>query len=357
MARTTFFALLSFIAGSAAVKGTIISEEPRIEYRPGFLNTAQVAALRSLATAVGLQPTGAATREINGGDDYAVLSAPPQATNPGDPAEEGWAAVQSFQASASKWTRFPAGRASAPVVTRWETQSPESDLNRSGAVHLDARWRPRRQKTVLAFLSGGDGAPTNGPAKVSSKSVEDGLLVFPCLETDDMEDEEATRRRTMCSRAHTFISHAYDRLRTMKDKGAADITKYEHDFFEGHPEVFSLPEVDENGEQPVVWQWDAAFDHIEEDPAVWRHNELFELAESMCRGEAGGVRVAPVAGSALMLETGRKGAKGKVSLDWMLWHTGCSPATSSQRRWTIQVFFEASSSNPGRRSAASKSEL
>jgi len=146
-------------------------------------------------------------------------------------------------------------------------------------------------------------------------------------------------------------------LSRAQDQGDALSPTKQYEFLEAHPELFSLPKKDENGGQPVIWQWTAAQDSVEAEPGTSRTEPLFELAEAMCRGKAGGVRIAPVEGAAVLLETSKKGAKGKVFPDWMMWHAGCSPASSSQRRWTAQIFFDAASANPGHKEKPNMSEL
>ncbi|CAK0797482.1 unnamed protein product [Prorocentrum cordatum] len=318
------FSSVAVGAESAGRGRRVLSEEPRIELADSLLVDSDVEALRALAKSLGLDTARQETNATNGGDDFCVLD--PRMAAAG--AEPGWQAVSRLQASAAKWAGLSVGSAT-PVVSRWETWSAASDLNRSGILHLDARMRPQSRRTVLAYLSG-------------TGDAEDGLTVFPCVETPDMEAKEAARREKMCSRAFRHLKLAHEKLLSIHGEGMALPPTEQYQFLSAHPELTQLPKALPDGTRPVNWQWTAAHDAVAEQPGALRAEPLWRLAEAMCRGQAGGLRVAPRAGAALLLEVADPDARrGAAPVpEWRAWHAGCSPRAGRGRRWTAQLFLE-----------------
>lgn len=269
------------------------------------------------------------TVDVSGGDDYCMLNT----TEVLDASDlSGWAAVQRFRESAAAWAKLPLADA-MPVVTRWDTWSPGSHLNRSGLLHLDARRRPEHRRTVLLYLKG---AASTGPAAGS------GFTVFPCIETDDMEAEEAARRHRICSKAQRHIQLAHERLLELRDEGLRLAPSQQLSFLSEHPELASLPKT-ERSTQPVEWRWTWIHDAVSKQLGGAKMDSLFELTEAMCRGEAPGLRVTPIAGSALLFESAMpqgRGHRRELRSDWRTWHAGCSPMRGHGRRYTAQMFLD-----------------
>lgn len=319
---------------AASGLGRMLSEEPRIELRSGFVPAADLEAIRRLAEKMGFSEVEEGRGDVNGGEEFVYLNrsfAEGKAAN--DSTHEGWAASERFAAAAAEWAGIPSANAT-PVVTRWESWAPGSHLNRSGLLHLDSRLRPHLRSTVLAYMGssrggkGGDGA--NG-----------GFTVFPCIETDDMDAKELARRQKLCSRAHRHLQHAQEKLLAVYEEGMQLDPDEQYAFLERHPELTGMPKLLADGVRPVNWHWTAAHDAVAaSSPGSLRADPLFELAEAMCRGKAPGVRIAPAPGSAVLLEAASVGKKGELVPNWQLWHTGCSPLRGQGRRWTLQLFLE-----------------
>mmetsp|Transcript_82791 Transcript_82791/g.208881 ORF Transcript_82791/g.208881 Transcript_82791/m.208881 type:complete len:246 (-) Transcript_82791:155-892(-) len=206
-------------------------------------------------------------------------------------------------------------------------------------LHLDARHRPRNLRTVLAYLSGTEAVAAGGAAP--QQGIEDGLTVFPCVETDDMPAAEAARRRKLCSRAQRHLDLATEKLRNLHREGLSLPPEQQYEFLEQHPELWSLHLPEADGSLPVDYQWTPGHDAASAEKGPTRADPLFALAEAMCRGKAPGLRVAPVSGAALLVESASKGSKGTLAPDWATWHTGCSPGVGNGRRWTVQLFLDA----------------
>mmetsp|Transcript_117027 Transcript_117027/g.377651 ORF Transcript_117027/g.377651 Transcript_117027/m.377651 type:complete len:191 (+) Transcript_117027:1592-2164(+) len=157
-----------------------------------------------------------------------------------------------------------------------------------------------------------------------------------------MEAAELRRRQKLCSRARRHIQLAHEKLLAVHAEGLALPPSRQLAFLEEHPELTTLPETTADGTRPVNWQWTAGHDAAEAaPPAPLRAEPLAALAEAMCRGEAPGLRVVPMAGAALLLEAAAPGHRGGLPVpDWRLWHAGCSPGRGRGRRWTLQFFFD-----------------
>eukprot|EP00747_Dinoflagellata_sp_TGD_P142757 gnl/TRDRNA2_/TRDRNA2_176287_c0_seq1.p1 gnl/TRDRNA2_/TRDRNA2_176287_c0~~gnl/TRDRNA2_/TRDRNA2_176287_c0_seq1.p1 ORF type:complete len:317 (+),score=66.43 gnl/TRDRNA2_/TRDRNA2_176287_c0_seq1:292-1242(+) len=278
-------------------------------------------------------------KEANGGEDTEVLVVNASAVQEDEDDDEaahgpGWAAAERFASAASEWAQLPLGNSTLPVVSRWDPWSARAkfETNRSGVLHLDARFRPRSRRTVLAYLSGG----MSGKATAS----EDGFTVFPCIETDDMDSKEVARRHKLCSRARRHVQHAHDRLLQTRDEGLLLPDDKQLAFFEAHPELAALPK-EAGGVRPVDWQWTADHDAVAEEKSNARADPLYALAEAMCHGKAPGLVIEPVAGAAVLFEVSTAGRRGTLEPDWHLWHAGCRPKSGRGHRWTAQLFFEA----------------
>lgn len=339
----------------SASRPRVLSEEPRIEYRSNFLNAADVTALRKLAISLGFEGMNERSTETNGGEEFCVLNKTAALEEAIDEEEvdfetaDGWEAAARFESAAGKWAQRPVGGTSA-VVTRWEPWVPA--FNRSGLLHLDARFRPSHQFTVLSYLSGGksSGSKKGGDA-------DDGFTVFPCIETEDMDQKEAARRHRLCSRAQRHVQHVHDKLLRTHAEGLELPPEKQLAFLEEHPELVTLQKQGANGTRPVDWLWTAAFDAVAESPGSSRADPLFAVADSMCRGQAPGLRVAAESGAAVLIEASSRDRRGRFVPDWRLWHAGCSPLPSRGRRWTVQLFMngepamirEKRNRNPGHR--------
>lgn len=332
-------ALLAFL-GAGAV-GRMLSEEPRLEHRLGLLSVADARALRRLARDLGLEAVQeAAPGHPAGGEDFAYLNrssregiATSRANHPG------WEACRRFEAAAEEWARFPRGNATA-VVSRWDTWAPGTYLNRSGILHLDARMRSRNRLTVMAYLgsSGPEDKVRGGDAK---HDVDSGFTVFPCIETEDMDAKEVSRRHKLCSKAHRHVKLAQEKLLEVHAEGLQLPPSKQFDFLQEHPELTTLPRPDADGARSVNWMWTAAHDAVAESPGAIRADPLFAIAEAMCSAKAPGLRIAAAVGAAVLFETAApSGTHGKLVPNWQLWHAGCSPSRSHGRRWTVQLFFD-----------------
>lgn len=335
---------------SKSQRARVLSDEPRIEYRANFLSAADVVTIRKLANALGFEAMNERSSETNGGEDFCVLNQTAAMEDAIDEAEvthdvEGWDAVARFEGAAAVWTGRPLGETSS-VVTRWEPWVPA--FNRSGLLHMDARFRPFHQFSVLAYLSGG-----KSPGRKTGGDSDDGYTVFPCIETDDMDAKEVSRRHRLCTRALRHVQHVHDKLLRTHAEGLELPPEKQLAFLEEHPELIALPKVVANGTRPVDWQWTAAYDAVSDSPGSSRADPLFALADAMCRGKAPGLRIAPESGSALLLEASKRDRSGRFVPDWRLWHAGCSPMPARGRRWTLQLFIDgqaARTKSPDRKS-------
>eukprot|EP00928_Gymnodinium_smaydae_P051508 TRINITY_DN3506_c0_g1_i1.p1 TRINITY_DN3506_c0_g1~~TRINITY_DN3506_c0_g1_i1.p1 ORF type:complete len:423 (+),score=100.66 TRINITY_DN3506_c0_g1_i1:93-1271(+) len=322
----------------------ILSEEPRVELHRSLLDAADVKALRTLAKTVGLGKVGLLTPQTNGGDEVVTLDEGEIRNDSFDdlddspPHAAGFAASSRLRVATAAWAGLPLAAAQAPVVTRWYPWPPLSELNRSGLLHLDARRQRRRQRAAVAYLSGQGGA-------------DDGFTVFPCLETEDLDDRELKRRQRLCSRAQRHVQQAHDELLRIRDRGLLLHPDKQLDFLKENPALAALPKEDADGIRPVDWRWTADHDAVaDSDAAVPRVDGLYALVEAMCRGKAPGLRVFSRSGDALLFGSAAEPAKKKRNKkkknssvatekpDWRLWHAGCSPMKGS--RWTAQVFLE-----------------
>eukprot|EP00929_Paragymnodinium_shiwhaense_P029181 TRINITY_DN16788_c0_g1_i1.p1 TRINITY_DN16788_c0_g1~~TRINITY_DN16788_c0_g1_i1.p1 ORF type:complete len:400 (-),score=113.92 TRINITY_DN16788_c0_g1_i1:83-1282(-) len=343
------------MAGAIPGEKRLVSEEPRIEMRTNFLTSEEVTALRSLAEDLGLEQLDSVKGVVNGGDEYVVLNASAvdedidRDLNDDEAAIEaattgpGWDVAAELEKAAAAWAKVDASSARPTIITRWDSWSPSSALNRSGTLHLDARRNRFRQHSVLAFLSG-------------SGKKDDGFVVFPCVETDEMTAEEAAKRSKLCSRAYRHLKAAHDKVMRTRDEGLLLPDDKVYEFFEAHPELAALAPEDVEGRRPIDWQWGPEKDEVgNSTPGARPVEPLHWIVEQMCRGEAEGLRIAPTAGSAILFEAARRtkstrsGQQGELEANWRLWHAGCSPRRG--KRWTAQVFLEAaprqmSSSSP-----------
>jgi len=322
-------------------RARILSEEPRIEYRADFLSAADVAALRKFSASLGFEGKTERSHETNGGEESCVLNRTAALEEAIDEAEvngEGWEVVARFEAEAAKWAQRPVGGESA-VVTRWEPWAPA--FNRSGLLHLDARFRPFHQFTVLTYLSGGKSS-----GRTKGGDADDGFTVFPCIETEDMDQKEAARRSRLCSRAQRHVQHVHDKLLRTRAEGLELPPEKQLAFLEQHPELIALPKEVANGTRPVDWQWTAAYDAVANSSGSSRADPLFAVADSMCRGQAPGLRVAAESGAAVLIEASSRDRRGRFSPDWRLWHAGCSPMPARGRRWTVQLFMDGEPARP-----------
>jgi len=323
---------------SAQDAGRMLNEEPRIQYRAGFISSADVTAIHKLAESIGFEPVNDATQEVSGGEELCILNS--SNTEEGEELLDevaGWEATHRFEVAASTWAGLPKQNATA-VVSRWQPWTPGSYLNRSSVLHLDSRLRPHHRRTVLAYL-GNDHSVSEHPGVTGSYH---GFTVFPCIETDDIEPKEAARREKMCSRAHRYVKLAHDRLLKIHAEGMALHPDKQLKFLQDHPELTSLPPLAPSGVRPTNWIWTPAQDAIPVAAGAMHADSLSDLAEAMCKGRAPGLRVMPEPGSALLIDSARAARRGSSLTipDWRLWHTGCSPTMSSGHRWTIQLFFD-----------------
>jgi len=334
---TSLSVLLRLLAVALAAAGQpsqrqVLSEEPRIELSKSWLSQAEAALLRQLAESellqdVGNPESGKTSVEIIGGEEWCALDLSDAEITPED--AQGWEVVRLFNERASTW--LGQEPLELPVVIgRWEAWQDRSALNRSGPLHLDAHLHPWRQYTILTFLSG------------TGNAEADGSTVFPCIETDDMDAKEMSRRQKLCSRAARHLQSAHEKLLSVHAKGLEMPPSKQYAYLEEHPELTALAkEID--GVRPVNWIWNAHHDGVAADLATpQRAAPLHALAEEMCRGKAPGLRVSTREGTALLMEVQEPGQKVRAGWlpkpDWRLWHAGCSPKGS--KRWTAQVFFD-----------------
>ena len=264
----------------------ILSEEPLIELRKGFLSTSETLALRRLADDemyhdLGDPESGSkSSADTAGGEEQCVLNISDDVDS-----EDGqeWAVVEDFVQKAAAWAEnkgSAGGQLPAVYVTRWEPWRADGALNRSGPLHLDARLHPERRRTILAYLTG------RGDMK------KDGGTVFPCLETDDMEGKEFARRQKLCSRAARHLQHAQEKLLALRAEGLQLPPSKQYAFLEEHPELAGLPPETPEGIRPVNWLWLPSYDGLAaEAPGKLRTDPLHLLAEAMCRGNAPGFRI------------------------------------------------------------------
>eukprot|EP00927_Polykrikos_kofoidii_P073713 TRINITY_DN69730_c0_g1_i1.p1 TRINITY_DN69730_c0_g1~~TRINITY_DN69730_c0_g1_i1.p1 ORF type:complete len:387 (-),score=56.45 TRINITY_DN69730_c0_g1_i1:74-1234(-) len=312
----------------------VLNEEPRVELHPSFLDLSDVDALRALSEDVGFEDIDPSQARVNGGEELVSLNlSDPEVSEDTDDAVQfaGRAAVVRLESSVAQWAAMHNTVVPPPIITRWEPWSLTSKLNRSGVLHLDPRRNLWRSRTVLVYLSG-------------VGSADDGFTVFPCLETDDMEAREVSRRAKLCSRAFRHLKLAQDTLLRTRDNGLLLAPDQQFNFLKQHPELAALaPEdPDAGGRRPVDWRWLPEHDSVATNaPTPQQLDALHALAEAMCRGHAPGLRVAPVAGTALFLEVAEMPERvtniGMVP-DWRLWHAGCSARDA--HRWTAQFFLE-----------------
>mmetsp|Transcript_69989 Transcript_69989/g.193590 ORF Transcript_69989/g.193590 Transcript_69989/m.193590 type:complete len:371 (+) Transcript_69989:56-1168(+) len=323
------------VAAAAPPTGRTLSEDPRIEHRAGLLSVSDVKLIRRLAKELGFDAVRDATGDVNGGEEFVYLNRSLEVEFSASlAAHPGWQASRRFELAAAEWAGLPLGSAVA-VAARWEPWVPGSWLNRSGGLHLDARFRPWRRSTVLAYLSG-----NHAGMGVSGADTENGLTVFPCIETDDMDASEFSRRQRLCSRAQRHLQLAHEKLLKVHAEGLQLPPSRQLAFLEEHPELATLPRLSADGSRPANWLWTAAHDAVADLPGALHADPLAALAEAMCRGQAPGLRIAPTPGAALLLETASPGTTGQLVPDWRLWHAGCSPLRGHGRRWTVQLFLE-----------------
>eukprot|EP00930_Biecheleria_cincta_P041719 TRINITY_DN28649_c0_g1_i1.p1 TRINITY_DN28649_c0_g1~~TRINITY_DN28649_c0_g1_i1.p1 ORF type:complete len:404 (-),score=89.00 TRINITY_DN28649_c0_g1_i1:146-1294(-) len=332
------------LAAATKNRRKILSEEPFIELWPNFLSSADTSALRTLAERETFEALGEAesspAAEVSGGQELCTLNLS-EAEEDGEENDYLWTRVRDLADHAVAWTSKSSSPANmslaglpAVLVARWESWRSTSALNRSGPLHLDARKQPRRQHAILAYLSG------------SGNAAVDGSTVFPCIETDDMESKEVTRRQKLCSRAARHLQLAHDKLLAVHAQGMQLPPSKQYDFLEQHPELTSLPKETSEGLRPVNWIWLPKHDEVAaEAPGRLRADPLHALAEAMCRGKAPGLRVASREGDALMMQVREEGSRRRKGNkpgkpDWRLWHAGCSPTEKAGYRWTAQVFFD-----------------
>ena len=307
-------------------------QEPKIELRKGFLSKSETSALRRLAESEMYQDVGDAesgsksSADTAGGEELSVL-------NISDDSEDGkeeWTVLEDFLQHATTLTGWE-GLPPPVYVTRWEPWRPDGALNRSGPLHLDARLHPERRQTFLAYLSGTGDFDKNGGT------------VFPCLETDDMDAKEATRRQKLCSRAARHLEHAHEKLMTLRAKGLELPESKQYEFLEEHPELAGLPAETAEGIRPINWLWLPGYDGLAaEAPGNLRAEPLHLLAEAMCRGKAPGLKVSSKDGDVLLMDVMEPSDSKKRKLpkvDWRLWHAGCSPMDGNGYRITAQIFL------------------
>lgn len=322
--------MIFFASCASGMASQLLSEEPRIEYVEEFLTQDEVRSLRRLSKTLDWDPSQETTHESNGGEEFVYLNAS-NLMDEGMP--EDWEVVSDFAQRAASWAHLPLGDA-VPVVTRWEPWTSSSHLNRSGSLHLDPHRRLGHRKTVLVYLSGHETKATS--------SLAHGFTVFPCIETDDMEADEVARRLKLCSQAHRHLKLAHEKLLDVHAEGLRLPPSKQLAFLEAHPELATLPKL-VNGTRPMDWSWTWMHDAVaQQGPGASRLGSLKQLVESMCHGEAMGLRVAPRKGAALLFESARPRRKSQDTVpEWRLWHAGCSPA-DGELRWTLQLFLRAS---------------
>lgn len=321
MALFKLLAVLVVAAAGAKRTTVVLSEDPRVEYREQFMPPEDASALVRVAKALMFDFVQNKPDVVTGGDEVCYLN---ETESLGDERPEDWLAVHRFEKQVSEWTGV--NSSAVPVVARWDTWSAKSHMNRTGAVHMDSRWRARHRHTVLAYLSG------NG--------MDGGATVFPCVETDDMPVAEVKRRFKMCSRAMRHVRLAHEKLLQVHAEGLSLPPSKQLAFLEANPELAILKS--KEGSFTPNWIWTPEMDANSQTKAagVTRVDSLYELADAMCRGEAPGLRVLPKVGAAVLFEAATPTRKGQLEPDWHLWHAGCAPMKGHGKRYTAQLFID-----------------
>merc|ERR1712070_355043 len=102
-----------------------------------------------------------------------------------------------------------------------------------------------------------------------------GYTVFPCVETDDMDQEEASRRHRLCSRAHRHLKLAHEKLLKLHSTGQDLPPSKQLEFLKAHPELTSL-QAEQKGVRPVDWRWSLAHDDVSQKAGFQSLNMLAE---------------------------------------------------------------------------------
>lgn len=315
-------------ANRAPSKGTVVlSEDPFVAYRPEFINYVDVAALKNLSIVLEFKNSSESDADANGGLYWSLLDADLEDEEDGvDPT---WAeALERLEDNTAEWSGIARNGEEAPfLVARWK--SAVTGQNRSGPLHLDARLKPERRRTVLIYLTGdGSGAA--------------GHTVFPCADSDDVPTKEQARRQKLCSRAFRNIRHSHDRLYKLHAEGLVLPPSEQLQYLQDHEELTQIKGRTAPGdEKKVDWLWLPENDEVATNSLGPRGGgSLTELVEEMCQGRAPGLRIAPRAGAAVLFDVSHPEGSALVP-DWRSWHAGCSPQ-DGHKRWTAQKFKHAS---------------
>lgn len=264
-------ALLGASAGKAkqgrAVR-TLNDEEPLIEYDPHFLTDDETDILMGMGREMkfhashSLEPAQKLVYlPINHTYEYASDSGDVEFHST-DYSEEQMETLGRFYNLTDRWTRVDVANPLDAPVRVFRPVAPIED------VHLDVHLSPHRLQTVVTFL----------------EDSADAVLIFPCVETEDMSSREWRHRQNLCAQAFRTLDSAHARLVDQLEYGILHENEQTRmDYLVRNPAVGLLNGVfkEDEASRQRHWNW-AWTDNEEENLPDDRQFGLKFVVDTVC---------------------------------------------------------------------------